>query len=165
MGKSPSPHLEDTGTMKKSAPFLLLCLALFLPHPVPAEDGATDVALSLSDTVKLGSLSIKAADVSLTRKRAYVHVLFDAFPYRDDLLVDSPNPKPLEPVVKALVEGFVLTRLPATKLVKVDVVEFTDRDDYGAARWDAIKRLGKFEVKIFRHRLSIKRLSEPDSSR
>ena len=143
--------------MKKSAPFLLLCLAFILPHPVHAE-----AAPLLTGTVTLGALSIKAADVSLTLKATYVHVLFDAFPYRNDLQVDSPSPKPLEPVVKALVEGFVLTRLPGTKLVKVDVVEFTDRDDYGAARWDTIKRLGKFEVKIRRHRLSIKRLSGPD---
>jgi hypothetical protein len=144
--------------MNKSAPFLLLFLAFCLPHPVHAESGAANVSLSLTDTVKLGSLSIKAADVSLTQKTTYVHVLFDAFPYRDDLQLDSPVPKHLEPVVKALVVGFVLKRLPATKLVKVDVVEFTERDEYGAPRWDTIKLLAKFEVKIQRHRLSIKRL-------
>lgn len=148
--------------MKKNAPFLLLCLALFLPHPAYAEYDATGAAPMLTGTVQVGSLSIKAADVSLTLKPTYVHVLFDAFPYRDDLQVDTPRPKPLAPVVKALVEGFVLTRLPATKLVKVDVVEFPERDDYGAPRWDTVKRLGKFEVKISRRGLSVKRLSGPE---
>jgi hypothetical protein len=149
--------------MKKSAACLLLCLAFVLPHPVRADDGAANVALPLTYTLKVGSLSIKSADVSLTMRDGYVHVLFDAFPYRNDLRVDTPSPKPLEPVVKALVKGFVLKRLPATKLAKVDVVELLDRDSYGAPRWDSVKWLGKYEVKISKHRLSVRLLSVPDS--
>jgi hypothetical protein len=149
--------------MKKSVRCLLLCLAFFLPRAVRAEDGAMNVALPLTYTLKVGSLSIKSADVSLTRRSTYVHVLFDAFPYRDALQMDSPNPKPLEPVVKALVKGFVLKSLPATKLAKVDVVELLDRDDYGAPRWDSVKWLGKYEVKITKHGLSIRLLSGPDT--
>jgi hypothetical protein len=148
--------------MKKRAPFLLLCLAFLLPHPVHADYEASAAAPLLTGTVEAGSLSIKAADVSLTLRPTYVHMLFDAFPYRDDLQVDSHKPKPLEPVVEALVQGFVLARLPGTKLVKVDVVEFTDRDSYGAPNWDVVKRLGRFEVKIRKHRISIKKLSGPD---
>ena len=145
--------------MKRYAACLLLCLAGLLPHPALADGGA---AAPVSGTAKGASLQIKAANLSLTQKAGYVYVLFDAFPYRDALKLDTPNPAPLEPVVKTIAAGPVLARWPATKLVKMDVVEFSEKDDYGAPRWDSIKRLGKFEVKIAKHKFSVKRLSGPD---
>jgi hypothetical protein len=150
--------------MTKTAAYLFLCLAFLLPIAARAQDGATNVSLPLTYALKVGSLTIKSADVSLTQKTTYVHVLFDAFPYRDALRLDSPEPATLDPVVKALVEGIVLKRLPATKEAKVDVVEFLDRDEYGAPRWDSVKWVGKYEVKITKGGLSVRRLSVPDTS-
>jgi hypothetical protein len=144
--------------MKKYTACLLLCLAWLTPHPIAAEDSATPAA----GAAKGAALQIKPADLSLTQKAGYVYVLFDAFPYRDALKLDTPKPEPLEPVLRGLASGPVLSRWPATKLVKVDVVEFSERDDYGAPRWDSIKRLGKFEVRITKHKISVKRLSGPD---
>ena len=111
-------------------------------------DAAEESSKALTATVKAAGLVVKLSDLSISLKGDHVHLLFDAFPYRGQLQTDTAQARPLSPVVESLIAGPLLSRFPSAGLVKVDVVEFSQRDDYGAPRWDSIRRLAKFEASI-----------------
>lgn len=115
---------------------LLLLAALAAPAPLrPAGS-----ALPATPTVKAGGADIVPADFIITRKKGYVHLLWDAFPYR------GPAAPDVQAVVADLLAGPVAKKFPKAVKVKVDVVEFPDRDEYGAPRWESIRRVAAFQA-------------------
>jgi hypothetical protein len=124
---------------------LLLCLALALAGPLaaaaePAKDGAAAL------TVSAAGLNISGADLILSGKPSTLFLLWDAFPYRDAL--HDGDPAQRLAVVKDLIDGYALKRNPQALRVKVTVVEFTERDSYGAPRYDQVHVLQTFVADV-----------------
>ena len=125
--------------MKARMLALLLGLALGAAGQArAAEDPAKAAPLGL----RIGAAEVKAADCLFTPKPAYVHVILDLFPYREALKASGLG---LTQVAQALADGPVAAKHPKAKAVKVALVEYPERDDYGAPRWDKVVVLGKFE--------------------
>jgi hypothetical protein len=123
---------------------LLLALCLTLPAFLSAE-GATSPE-DVTSTVQFASLSVKEADLLFTPKAEYVHVIFDAFPYRAKIAALGKGTT-LQQVAKELAQKVVFARYPTVKKSKIVIVEYSERDDYGAPVWESVVRLGEYEAK------------------
>jgi hypothetical protein len=118
---------------------ILFCLVLG-SNPVLA---AGSQAQQLTWTTQVLDLTVMKADILASKKQGYGHVLWDAFPLREEL---KAKPVSLSAAAQALALGPGLAKMPEATRFKIDIVEFPERDDYGAPRWESIKVLGKFEV-------------------
>jgi len=94
-------------------------------------------------TTQVLSLTVMKADILASKKQGYGHVLWDAFPVKEQL---KAEPLSLSAAAEALALGPGLAKMPEATRFKVDIVEFPERDDYGAPRWESIRVLAKFEV-------------------
>ncbi len=88
----------------------------------------------VTGTVKAGPLELSLDNVVFTQKTGYVHILFDAYPYADK--IKSAGLKSLAPVVDVLLMKEAPKRFPKEKHFKLFVIELSQRDDYGAPRWE-----------------------------
>jgi hypothetical protein len=91
--------------------------------------------------LKAQGVTVKAEDVMVTPKQGYVHVLIDLFPYHDRL--KSMDDKGWQALALSAARDCAALKHPGNK-VKVDVVEFKERDTYGAPVWSSVKVLGKY---------------------
>lgn len=130
-------------------PFLLVLLAaLVCPNPGRAMDPA---ARSDTPTVKAAGLMVRVDDLILSDKKAYAHMLWDAYPLRDTITAMA-KARGMEPAafrrlaVKDLVAGPLKAKAPKAPKVKVDVVEFDQRDEYGMPQMASIKKLDHIEM-------------------
>lgn len=119
---------------------LLAAQALAAPRP-------------LTPTVKVEGLDLRLDDVIITPKAGYAHLLWDLFPYHDAVAAAAKAKSQPEAdfralVVKGLAQALVPAKAPKVKLVKADVVEFTERDEYGAPRWSSVKKVQKLQVTL-----------------
>jgi len=98
--------------------------------------------ISLTSTVKAGGMLIAKADFIITDKKSYAHLLWDAFPYREQLK-GQDQAKVFNLVVMDLLSGPLAKKLRGADKAKIDIVEFTERDNYGLPKWDSVKKLQK----------------------
>ena len=120
-----------------------LILALLL---VPALSRAGHAApISLTSTVKAGGMLIARADFIITDKKTYAHLLWDAYPCREQLKCQDQD-KIFTLVVADLLAGPLAKKLPDALKAKVDIVEFTERDNYGLPKWDSVRKLQKMKA-------------------
>lgn len=119
-----------------------------LPTGVAAPDGQRLQVPGLSrtakaDPIQAGGIVVDRADIIITKKKGYIHLLWDAFPASVALkaLTGTAEAGRLA-VLDDLVRGPVTKADPDVPKVRADVVEFPLRDDYGAPVWSSIKRLG-----------------------
>jgi hypothetical protein len=89
-------------------------------------------------------------NLMMKQKKGYVYVLFDAFPYRDRLSgVD------LSRLAEVLLNEIVLKSYAKAEKIKLDVVEYSEKDSYGVPRFDTVKILGKFEAVLKNGKLTV----------
>lgn len=130
---------------------MTLILAMLMACPAYAQPQA------LSASVEAAGLQIQRADFIVSDKGSYLHLLWDAFPVKK-ALAEEAKAKGLAPgalrrnVVKGLLESVSGSYSKALK-AKVDVVEFTQRDEYGLPRWSSVHKLAHFEIKLGKNRL------------
>ena len=103
-------------------------------------------AASATAKVKVGPLVWSTEDMSATDKGAYVYIMADLFPYRDALKAAGKAALPARLAVDLIRDHFSAL-FPKAPYFKVAVVEFPERDEYDAPRWDKIQVLGRFVVR------------------
>jgi hypothetical protein len=145
--------------LKEDALKTLFTLCLLL-GALAAGPLAADSPLDVTPTVKAGNLTVKLSDVLLTPKPGYVHMLFDAYPYRDDIPKDGMD-QVLKTIAKDLVKDPLLVKFPKTTKVKADMVQFSQRDDYGAPRWDSVTKLAHYEISLKKGKVKIDKATKP----
>jgi hypothetical protein len=126
--------------LKKAWLAVLLILA---PGLKAAPDSTSAQASTI--TVQICGLTVKQADINFTPKKDYIFTIFDLFPYRDQL---AKTPVGLPKLAQGLADGFLLSKFPDTKKAKIVLLEYPDRDDYGAPRWDTVKVLARFSANL-----------------
>jgi hypothetical protein len=140
----------------------LLALALW-GHAVPAwADGLSPGAAApagLTATVAVGPLSLKESDLQASEKPDHVFLMADLFPYRDAIRAAGGKASP-ELLARGLVAQWLVPRYPRARRFKVTLVEFPERDEYDAPRWDKIKVLGKFEARMDGKKMKLTKLKE-----
>jgi hypothetical protein len=104
-------------------------------------------AEALPETLKISSLLVQEADLLVTPKNEYVHVIFDAYPYRSQIKKAGKG-FAWRRAVKDLAETVVFKRNPQMSRAKIVIVEYSERDDYGAPVWETVQKLGEFEVRL-----------------
>jgi len=130
--------------MRRCIAILFLALGM-VPPPGAAE--AARAAPPGRETVRVQGIGVRADDLIMTLKGTTLYLLWDAFPYNADL----PNPLSvgaLGRMAEDLVSGFALKKHPKVRRFRVTILEFTDRDSYGAPRYDLTKTLGRFEISL-----------------
>jgi hypothetical protein len=128
---------------------LLLSLGTFLR----ADESSGQLGLTI--TAKIGGLEIQESNLIFTEKPDHIHVIVDAFPYRDAIKALGKAFSWLE-FSKALAKDTLLRRYPKAQRAAIDVVEYPERDDYGAPRWDSVVRLGSFDAKRSGDKVSVR---------
>jgi hypothetical protein len=134
-------------------PLFGLLLLLGLGSALRADDSTGQ--LGLTSTVQIGGLEIQESNLIFTEKPDHIHVIVDAFPYRDAIKARGKAFSWLE-FAKSLAKDTLLRRYPKAQRAVIDVVEYPQRDDYGAPRWDSVVRLGAFEAKRSADKVAVK---------
>jgi hypothetical protein len=119
----------------------------------PLRSGAEGAPAGRTPTVQVLGLEIRAADVVVSPKPGYAHLLWDVFPAREAVRAAAKARAQDEPVFRravalALAQALVPKAAPGRATVKVDVVEFPERDEYGEPRWSSVKKLQKFDLRL-----------------
>ncbi len=125
---------------------------LFLLAGSAAPAWCEEAAKPVTATVKAAFLEVRKSDFIVTRKETHLHLLWDAFPYAAQIKARAElKKKKASDLRKEVALSLVQLTLKAggekPKAIKVDVVEFPERDEYGAPRWGSIKKLERFGVK------------------
>ena len=98
-------------------------------------------ANALTQTVQVAGVSILQDDFVLTAGKGYVHILLDT--YRSRSVLDSAEKR------RALALGILNEQLGARfakmKKAKIDVVQFTERNNYGAPDWSSLIKQERYE--------------------
>ena len=107
----------------------------------------------MTGTAQVEGLDVQLKDVIVTDKKAYAHLLWDAFPLRQSIAgAAKAQGKSDEQLRDAMVRALALTavraRFPKALKVKIDVVEFSRRDEYGAPDWNSVKKLQHLEMDL-----------------
>jgi hypothetical protein len=133
-----------------------LLLALIALHASLAAAEARPV----TPTVKAGAYEVRLDDIQVTDKKAYAYLLWDiqALGLPDDVKAQDAK---LQAGVLALVKGPVAQQVPKAKGVKVDVVRFTQRDDYGAPDWNSVKKVAHYTVILGKKKAALSVGSKP----
>jgi hypothetical protein len=84
--------------------------------------------------------------VIVTSKSEYTHVLIDVEPLRSTFEGSGMHSAALLEVIQLTQSSGLLN--PASDLIKVDVVAFKNRDNYGAPMWDSMQRFAHFEFSL-----------------
>jgi hypothetical protein len=135
---------------------LLLSLSLLTAAALRA-DGAPQ---GLTATVELAGLQVSQQYLSVKPADGYVRIMIDLFPYRAQrtALGDKFSFKAL---AEALVKGPALASQPKMRAFKVDIAEYTQRDDYALPVFSSYKPLwhaeGRYDPK---HGVSFKKVVE-----
>ncbi len=124
---------------------LLLVVLLNSTHAVFADGLDSTLGRSVTTTVKVGALNIRTNDMRATDKADYIYVMADLFPYRTSLPMGGKKPG-LRKLATELISNHYGLLYPKASFFKVALVEFPERDEYDAPRWDKIKVLGTFKV-------------------
>jgi hypothetical protein len=127
---------------------VMLVVAFYLAFLGTPPDLKADMILSeykVTVTAKVAGMDIRESDLYFTPKPAYVHVIVDVFPNRDAIRARGNDFRWAE-FVKLLATKVVFPRYVTATAAVIAVVELPERDDYGAARWDQINKLGIFDV-------------------
>lgn len=114
-------------------PLLLGALLLLAPGPAHADP--------VTPTVQVAGITISASCYIFTPGKGYVHLLLDTFALRGQL-GDAAKRKAL---ALGLLNEKLDPKFSAIKKAKVDVVEFTERDSYGAPDWGSLVKLEHYE--------------------
>jgi hypothetical protein len=109
--------------------------------------------MKVTTTVNVDGLNISTADFILKKKKGYVYVLLDVMPYAKPIEERVHKTKqPVEAVRRglllALVEKLLPEKFPSLRAYQADVVEFTERDEYGLPAWSSIRRLDHFRGEL-----------------
>lgn len=125
---------------------VVLMLALVLSSArafaaAPAEPLGGDV----TGTVKVSGLEIPRNEFSVAPRDAYIHVVWDSSADRGAIKAAGKSFS-LPAAALDLARSAGVAGDSAKQEYKVDVVEFPERDDYGAPRWDKIVFVGRFVV-------------------
>jgi hypothetical protein len=86
-------------------------------------------------------------DLQVEPEAGYTFIILDLFPYRGKLKTKS-SAKDLKQMARDLVLGPGLAAQPAMKAFRVALVEYSQRDDYGAPVLTSIKPLASFEGSV-----------------
>jgi hypothetical protein len=123
-----------------------LC-ALIFSTPALAADRA------VTPTVQVEDLSVRLDDVIVTPKKDYAHFLWDSFPYKAAITAAAKGQNQdeqayREKVLKLLANAVVALHAPKLRHIKADVVEFTERNEYGAPLWSSVKKIQHLEFDL-----------------
>lgn len=105
--------------------------------------GATAAKLPAGGDDKPVALKPPPQDVVMSLDENTVYVLWDAYPSRDRIDPLLGNPGSFDGVAATLAEGGA-RKFPHASGIKVSIVEFVERDSYGAPRYDSAKTLARF---------------------
>jgi hypothetical protein len=109
---------------------------------LPLDSAAEPNVAALGCPIRALHVEINAGDVLFTQKPDYVHVLVDVYPYRD--VLNTTDRAGMSELALDVVKSCTASKYPSAKLVKLDLVEFLERDSYGAPVWSSVQVLGKF---------------------
>ena len=108
--------------------------------------GGVRADVTATASVQAGPLTLNLKDVIFTQKKGYVHVLLDAWPYAAQ--ISAQGLSSLSSVAEALLSTEGMKRFPKEKNFKLDVVELSQRDDYGAPRWELVKLKERYKASV-----------------
>lgn len=117
----------------KMALFLLLAAA-----PLRAVELAGSNAVT--GTVQLAGLSVGRQYISVAAAKGYTRILVDLFPYQAERKKLGAAFS-YKAVAEDLVKGPALASQPKLKAFKVDIVEYSQRDDYALPVFSSLKAL------------------------
>lgn len=126
---------------------LMLLACLLLPR------------LASAATVDFGSLNVDEKHVLLTEKPEYIHVIFDAYPYRQKIS-ELGKKFTLLRAAKELAQSYVFVKFPKARKAKIVIVEYAERDEYGSPVWEHVVKLGEFEAGKKGKSVTVKALSK-----
>ena len=127
--------------MKKSMLALLLAL---LPAGAAC---AADSAQARTETVQLGGLTVSRSDISVVAEDDYVRILVDIFPSQKQRKQLGAKFK-YKDLAVALVKGPAKAAQPKMAAFKLDIAEYSQRDDYAQPVFSAYKPLWHGEGKL-----------------
>lgn len=93
--------------------------------------------------VKLAGLDVKSSDWTFTPKDGYVHAILDLIPYKEAMAKSGLKQ---EKLAQALLDGPLAEKYPDAVKVKLVLLEYPERDNYGAPRWDKVKVVARYEA-------------------
>lgn len=126
--------------------FALMAL-LALAGRLPAVE--MNNANKVTGTVELAGLRIERANISVTVDPSRARILADIFPNQKERLAlgDKFDPQAL---ALALVQGPGKAKDPKLKAFRVDIVEYSQRDDYGLPVFSSMKPFYSVKGKVDR---------------
>ena len=139
--------------MKRTFLTAIFCLAAGM-----AQAGGLVAGQDVTGTAMIAGIEVAKNQYLVTPKPGYVHLLWNAFPYQA-AIKGAGKAFSFEAAATDLAKGPGLEASPKAKVFRVDLVEFPEKDNYGAPRWDKIQFLGKFEVTLKGKKWSIKKRS------
>lgn len=99
---------------------------------------------------KTSIFEVPLKHLMIKQKKGYVYVLFDMFPAKESL-----SDIEVDKIAGIIMNELVLARFENTKKVKMDIVEYTDKDDYGSPDKVVIK--AKFVISVSDGKLSFEK--------
>jgi hypothetical protein len=105
--------------------------------------GATAAKLPADGGDRLSGFRPPPQDVVVSMDGNTSYVLWDAYPSRDRIGPLLGTPGAFDGVAAVLADGGA-KKFPHAPGIKVAIVEFVERDSYGAPRYDSAKTLARF---------------------
>jgi hypothetical protein len=114
-------------------------------------------------TVQAGPLELSLDNVTFTQKKGYVHILFDVFPYA--ARIQALGLKSISPVAAALLTQECPRRFPAETKFKLDVIELSQRDDYGNPEWGKVIVKERYQGQRKGAKVKVSRITEKGAAK